>query len=79
MTSNICIEIKIQSKSAEAIARAGIREDLPAFAVKSKLLKILHSLQAKHQEFSQEIANSLDVDRIYLEALEKEKALVESR
>lgn len=43
--------------------------------IKSKLLKISQALQKKYQEFSQEIANKLDVDRIYLEALEKEKAL----
>jgi len=76
MDIGICIEIQVQRKSAEAIARAGIREELPSEIIKSKLLVISNNLQEKYHNFSQEIGDILDIERIYLDALDKERALV---
>ncbi len=77
MTTDIFIALKIQTRSAEALARQGIRANLPAASVKSKLFNKLQFLCDKYQLELRDLEPIFNVDRIYAHAQAQEQALLE--
>lgn len=71
----IWLAIKIEIKSAEAIARKAIEAGVSSTIIKSKLLSRLEVLNQKYQLPLGELENLIDIDRIYISALEKEKKI----
>ncbi len=69
-SNNSSIKLAIRAIRAKAIARKEISNFVPAYKVKHELLK-------ESDPNTKKI--SLDVDSIYLQALEKEKAFLNDR